>query len=256
MTAPDPRHYLDAYRDAEDPSPERMHTVFANLERAVGDLPDPPDSGSPAGIGVLGKAAVVATVVGLASAAALLVGRPPSEPLPVAGDAIVEHPAEGARAQPPVIAPGSDSPGVPPSEERAVAEEPVDRASDPQAHGTAPRRPADVTPPPRRSPPLPAQGVPDTSPEPEDPLLRDVRLIKAARAAIVGHRFREALVHIRDHAAAFPDSQLARERTVLEAEALCGSGENTRGERVAAAFIARHPTSPLVGRARRACAND
>lgn len=63
----------------------------------------------------------------------------------------------------------------------------------------------------------------------------------------------DALAHLADHAATYPDSSFAAERDVARATALCKLGRDDEARALAAAFEERRPDSPLLSRMRRIC---
>lgn len=63
----------------------------------------------------------------------------------------------------------------------------------------------------------------------------------------------EALALLDAHAAAYPRSSLAAERSVAEITALCNAGRAEASREAAARFAAAHPGSPLVARVQGVC---
>lgn len=88
----------------------------------------------------------------------------------------------------------------------------------------------------------------------ESSLADEIAIIEDIRAALLADDPKRALTHVRAHARRFPHGALAQEREALGAVASCTLGtEGARGE--GEAFVAAHPTSPLVAKVRAACAD-
>jgi hypothetical protein len=94
--------------------------------------------------------------------------------------------------------------------------------------------------------PQPATAAPST-------LLDELRLVRRAWSALRDHQGDAALAALDEHAARFPDGELAPERLAARAVALCEIGRADEGARAAAAFLAAHPRSPHASRVRGAC---
>jgi hypothetical protein len=67
-----------------------------------------------------------------------------------------------------------------------------------------------------------------------------------ARAAVEREEFAAALSPLAEHARRFENGWLTEEREALRVKALAGLGRDDEARRVAAAFEARFPRSPLV----------
>lgn len=87
-----------------------------------------------------------------------------------------------------------------------------------------------------------------------DDLAAELRLIQQAQTALAGSDTAGAQAALRSHARAFPHGHLVEEREALGVQVLCASGRTEEARRAGAAFVARHPGSPQVGRVRRTCA--
>lgn len=74
----------------------------------------------------------------------------------------------------------------------------------------------------------------------------ELRLLGQARAAVLREDFAAALPPLAQHARRFRNGRLAEEREALRVKALSGLGRDREAARVAAAFEARFPRSPLV----------
>ncbi|MDP3216206.1 MAG: hypothetical protein Q8S73_19010, partial [Deltaproteobacteria bacterium] len=86
-----------------------------------------------------------------------------------------------------------------------------------------------------------------------DDLPAELRWIERAQTALAAGDPGAAQAALRGHARAFPRGHLAEEREALSVQALCASGRAEEARRAAAAFVARHPTSPQSARVRRTC---
>jgi len=87
-----------------------------------------------------------------------------------------------------------------------------------------------------------------------DDLAAELRLIQQAQTALAGSNTAGAQAALRSHARTFPHGHLVEEREALSVQVLCASGRTEEARRAGAAFVARHPGSPQVGRVRRTCA--
>lgn len=74
----------------------------------------------------------------------------------------------------------------------------------------------------------------------------ELRLLRAARAAVARRDFEGALGPIAEHARKFRNGRLAEEREALRVKALSGLGRTEEARRAAAAFRARFPRSVLL----------
>jgi hypothetical protein len=86
-----------------------------------------------------------------------------------------------------------------------------------------------------------------------DDLPAELRWIERAQTALAAGDPGAAQAALRGHARAFPRGHLTEEREALSVQALCASGRAEEARRAAAAFVARHPTSPQSARVRRTC---
>jgi len=103
--------------------------------------------------------------------------------------------------------------------------------------------------------PAPAPTVPAAvAPRVErDDLPAELRWIERAQTALAANDPAAAQAALRGHARAFPRGHLSEEREALAVQVLCASGRADEARRAAAAFVARHPTSPQAARVRRTC---
>ena len=79
-------------------------------------------------------------------------------------------------------------------------------------------------------------------------------LIASAQGAIQRGDFATALAKLDEHQRTFPRGVLSEERTAARVVALCGAGRQGEARSLGAAFLARHPNSPLAPRVRGSCA--
>jgi len=100
------------------------------------------------------------------------------------------------------------------------------------------------------TPPPPRAAAP---PVERDDLPAELRWIESAQTALAADDVPAARAALRGHARAFPHGHLSEEREALEVQVLCASGRSDEARRAAAAFVARHPTSPQAARVRRTC---
>ncbi|MCA9677977.1 MAG: hypothetical protein H6708_19360 [Kofleriaceae bacterium] len=87
----------------------------------------------------------------------------------------------------------------------------------------------------------------------DDPLRRELALLRTARAALADDRPDDAVAVIDTYRRDFPDGQLAEEAFALEVEALCGLGRTDDADDALTALTRRWPASPHRARAARAC---
>lgn len=99
-------------------------------------------------------------------------------------------------------------------------------------------------------PPAPRVVAP---PAERDDLPAELRWIESAQTALAADDPAAARAALRGHARAFPHGHLSEEREALGVQVLCASGRAEEARLAAAAFVARHPTSPQAARVRRTC---
>jgi hypothetical protein len=100
---------------------------------------------------------------------------------------------------------------------------------------------------------LPATGH-STRAQPSADLEAEMGLLTSSQAAIQRGDYSAALAKLDEHQKAFPAGVLSEERTAARIVALCGAGRQAEARSLAAAFLARHPSSPLAPRVRGSCA--
>jgi len=96
---------------------------------------------------------------------------------------------------------------------------------------------------------------PDVSASPSVPaeqstLTRELSLLEQARSALAQHSASRALQALNDYRAQFPSGSLQAEAAALRVEAVGQAGDRASARRLAAAFLASYPTSPLAARVR------
>jgi hypothetical protein len=193
---------------------------------------------------------VLALVFGSAVAAGgygLLARDDLSAPATDERDAAADEP----RGERPAATPGH-APALP---EPATSPEPPEPPEPPEVESTAAVAPGPIAEPagPELDPPSArAAPRPPTRPTPSD-LAEETRLLARARAHLRSAAPQAALAPLDEHARRFPDGQLAEDRMVLRAQALCESGDTDAGRRQAAALQRAFPRSSHLPRVRRAC---
>ncbi len=102
----------------------------------------------------------------------------------------------------------------------------------------------------------PPASEPPKKPPPEPPasdLAEETRLLARARARLRAGSPDEALAPLGEHARRFPKGQLAEDRMVLRAQALCEAGKREDGRKAVAALRKAFPSSSHLPRVQRAC---
>ena len=81
-----------------------------------------------------------------------------------------------------------------------------------------------------------------------DGYTKELRVLQPARQSVAQQDFSSALSAIAEHQRQFPSGRLTEEREALRVKALLGLGRTAEAQRAGAAFRARFPRSPLLGR--------
>ncbi|MCA9650746.1 MAG: hypothetical protein KC501_12605 [Myxococcales bacterium] len=242
---PDVRDYLRAFVAEERPSPRARATTWAAIE---GELRQDRRRLISWGVGgLLALAAAVLLVLGMRGGG---LERAPAEPS-------MQTPWEGrsedggaALERGPEPASTDDRRESPPPDHASSPETPSQPSPEPASAVTesrAARRGA-----PRAS--RPSEQIAAVAPEPSaSTLAEELALVRRAKLALSRGETAKALEVLDEHRERFEDGALARERSVLRAEALCTLGRRTEAVAVRDAFLARHPTSPLAARVRDVC---
>ena len=100
-----------------------------------------------------------------------------------------------------------------------------------------------------------AKASPSVREAPTSDLAEETRLLARARRRLGAASPRDALAPLREHARRFPNGQLTEDRMVLQAQALCESGQADAGRKQAAALRKAFPSSSHLPRVDRACAS-
>jgi hypothetical protein len=87
-------------------------------------------------------------------------------------------------------------------------------------------------------------------PRPAPTLGEEIATLQAARTALDAGDAKHALAVLDHYARAVPGARLGDEATVIRLEALSGVGRRAEASELAREFVAKHPGSPLVDRAR------
>jgi hypothetical protein len=106
------------------------------------------------------------------------------------------------------------------------------------------------------SEPTPAVAEAEQSPAPEAPshhLAEELRLMRAASAALSKNDIPRTLNLLADHAERFPDGALREERRALRVISLCKQGRSHFALVERDEFLSSSPRSPLTARVREAC---
>jgi hypothetical protein len=225
------RALLGRYREADVLPEAGRERILQGVADRVARGEAPPtevDMAPPQPVAGLGAGAkvVIGLAVGIVAVpiVAGLVGR---------GDDGIER----VRAPMPVVAavPDAVEPPVPePAEPVAENPEPDVREPAPQ-----PKRAR------REQPPKPAPEVPTIDAE--------MKLLKAAKAALRAGDADRALAGLAQHQREFPDGKLADLREVVRIEALCRLDRNDEAEAASREFLRKRPGSPHSHRVRDAC---
>ncbi len=265
----DEREYLAAFAAVATPTADEVRARLADVQRRIAAGSDPsvgpledegPRRGRP-------WVLIGAVTVALAAAAVLLLLRL-DVATRLAGESSAPVPSEaayggregaeaGGRAVPRVpethSAPSStpEAPATEDVEEPVPPEEPTTEpeiASTPAVEEPVLRR--------RTRAPAPEPTAPEdegTQPAADATLHAEIALLRPAQKALRAGDHARALRLLDDHAKSFPRSVLAEERSLGRIQALCGLGRRTQAQSAIAAFVRRHPRSPLIGRVESAC---
>lgn len=242
--------YLEAYRGAARPDAAARARMWDGLARraAAGEVATIDDDDAPA-IATVPRRAAAFAVLGLSSAAAVMIGwaasswwaatptarEDPSaavhgDPGPASQAASVVAPP--ARAEPP-------APAVAPSETRTTPT---------VAPAPAPQRSH------RRGVPAPRDGAAAATAEPSISA-DEIAALRRAQALVADDPHR-AIAVLDDHRDRWPHSSLAAERSVARLAAMCSAGDRDAARRGAASFERDNPDSPLLPRVRGICRDD
>jgi hypothetical protein len=274
----DARALLDAARDGDGPTLEdraRVQRALASALAAGAAAGVTAKAGAaaakaslPAGASAAGTAVATAgatkiaawlgvgVVAGLASAGVVVAtSRGPTPP------------AQAQKPRPALVAPVTTNPAAnrapAPAANQAgapTATDPVEAAT-PASEAPAVAARAAATPltrdpsasAPDRGHPAASTGSVATRPVPSS-LADETAALEAARGALGRGDARTALALIEDHERRFPHATLVEERMASKVFALCGLGRTAEAARVARAFLAAAPASPLRARVLDSCA--
>jgi len=182
---------------------------------------------------------VLGVIVGGVVAAAGFGLAPDPEPEPVA-TAVADSQNES-----------DETPPSPTSRPVPVAARPTPVSPGTHAEFPAPAQPATAVPPTGASAPKPARTAP--ADPPTSNLTEETRLLARARARLRAGSPGDALIPLGEHARRFPHGQLTEDRLVLQAQALCESGDTKAGLKKAAALRKAFPGSSHLPRVQRSC---
>jgi hypothetical protein len=100
------------------------------------------------------------------------------------------------------------------------------------------------------SAPLPPTATPQVSQVPASTLKGETAMLDEARVAVRAGQAARALRALDAYNAAFPNGMLSPEATVLRIEVFESMGDRSGARRLADAFLAQHPDSPVAPRVR------
>lgn len=182
---------------------------------------------SPAGLSLWIKAILGLLVVGAVAVGVQVAAQP--------------EPADVVAVEPPTVPRSSPAPAAPsqPVEQPEVVPPAVSKPAAPAASKPAPKK--------ARGAPPPAE-VSSAS-----DLVEETRLLARARARMRAGSPANALEPLSEHARRFPQGQLAEDRMVLRAQALCESGKLEAGRAAVAKLRAAFSGSSHLPRVERAC---
>lgn len=228
MTELDPRHkaLLEQFRADEDPGEQALEAV---LNGVLSSGPAAATAGPTPTVLKLGL--VTAVVVAAAAALSMRPQGPSAGVEPAGSPAPAQRVATTQPEDPGITAKGVT---VPPQPEPS----------------TAPTLPAEPVPKPRSNAAKRSRSQAQSRPR---GVAEEVALMGKIRRALQDGNGKRALNLSRRHEAEFPRGVFVDEREVSMAEALCSTGQQAKGRRIADAFVAAHPRSPFAPRAQRAC---
>lgn len=279
---------LDHYRDSLSPSQQTRERMLreVTLRIASGSAPairlDTPAESAQAGP-VAASATSPWIVAAVAAGATVLLGlgalwwrerahEPTPSPLPAAQPA-APAPELLEPAQPPsqIVQPAPHlAPAAPAAPAKASPRSGQSRSSNTRRSKAAANEglaalapaepPATTTPAPAEAPkPAVAPQPPASTSEPapsaaeRDQLAEELRLIRAAYAALQANKPDAALARVEEHAKKFPGGKLSESRDVARIMALCQSGKIAQGRAESARFLARSPGSAYASRVKTLC---
>jgi hypothetical protein len=236
------RSLLDAACAGDDPSAEDAHRVRHAVLLRVGAV----------GVGTAALTTSAAQAKGILGTIAAKVG---AALFVVGGTATVGYYATQPEPQPlaAVVVPAAQAP--------KKAAPSVQRAEGPSAALRVEDLPVEAEESPKRAgaPRVAARAVEPTDAAPAKPnqdLDAEMKLIRAADAALRGGRSSEALSLLAQHSEQHPSGLLVQEREGLSLLARCQSGGRAAVQAAAERYLARAPRSPLAPRLRSACGID
>jgi hypothetical protein len=249
---------LQALGAARTPDAGGVERAWLQLQQRIVDGPPPIELDAPiaAGprrywIGLALAATAVPATIALVFASGSWVARNAEDP------ALHSAPYSSPPEQAPAIAPTRvDQAPVPATRDAAQAQDVVrDDAAPPAVAPTAAARPAAVRP--RAAKPAPADDTDAPSTPPPAPktttLAAEMRLLAQANAAMRKGDASAALAKLDEHRRSFAQGQLAPERDVARAVALCELGKREAARAVVDAFRRDHASSPLLRKAEGVC---
>lgn len=254
---PATRALLDAAGPVASPPPEAVErmlhgvVVKASVAAAASSLTNPQTLDWLQRLALAGKKAkLVGALVALGGGAAVLgaqrLAQVEERPLDAQGPAQQQQepaqplvvpapspsPQHSATPLPPPDGPQPSAEAELPPGDRASTRKPARRRDTPRARSARPRE----------------QGASSNA---ANPLQAELKLIRAAQAALASHDLGQATRLVHQHARRFPNGVLTEERLGIEALAHCEGGGN--GGPAARRLLREMPASPMARRVREAC---
>ena len=223
---PEARELIELAAPHDGPRPGDRERVRRRVALAIG-------ASSAIGVTTAASTATAKVVTGSSIVGWLVVGAGVGLSVAVPAALLAESPREPVAA---VVAPAAPASMA----RRSVAAAPPVHTSEP-AVVEAPPEP-------------PVRAVP--SAPPADSLARESALLSRAQRELAAGAPERALATLREHQERFPGGALSPERDAARVVALCASGNRAAGRAARAAFLARHPSSPVAPRVRAACGDD
>lgn len=254
-TASDVLQALGAARTPEAGATER---AWLQMQQRIVDGPPPMDVGPVVAVAERPRWIAVALATTAIAAAAALVFAWGSQGATDLDDAAVQSAPYSSASPAPEPEPSPPSPTVttePAPSAVASSVAPVDDAPSvaprPEPATARPRTPAKRPESPVKRPESPATPVPATPKT--TTLAAEMTLLAQANAAMRRGDAAAALATLDEHRRRFADGQLAPERDVARAVALCELGRREAARAVADAFARAHPSSALRTKAEGVC---
>ncbi len=267
--SPEARKLLEAAREAFSPDEERVTAVRAAIAARASTPPPPPGQPWTAGEGAVLKGAGwgLPHLVGMgllvaAGAGAALVGygaitpEPAAPPPPAVQPAGAAVPAASLDPGPEAALPAEATPVAEPPSPAAAAEPRPSRV--PRDRSARAKTGAERETGAKQGPasPAPDQGEQADAPLPEDSLLAEMALLRAARGALKRGNAAASLSWLDRHERSYPRGKLRPERLVTRVLALCELGRVAAARAAAAELRRVAPRSNYPRQISASCAGE